>query len=113
MHTKCTRGLFCENGRVIPKEQTSSRKFVTFRKNETFTTSMRLIKRTKYEPQHLFRHVFIFMQVRKMSELINSMKLIKMYAWEKPFRTAIQGNLDIFPSTRCFAMIVNIVHLFH
>ncbi|XP_078324316.1 ATP-binding cassette sub-family C member 5-like [Crassostrea virginica] len=29
-------------------------------------------------------------RVRKMSELINSMKLIKMYAWEKPFRTAIQ-----------------------
>lgn len=29
-------------------------------------------------------------RVRKMTELINSMKLIKMYAWEKPFKSAIQ-----------------------
>ncbi|XP_061163776.1 ATP-binding cassette sub-family C member 5-like [Saccostrea echinata] len=29
-------------------------------------------------------------RVRKMTELINSMKLIKMYAWEKPFKAAIQ-----------------------
>ena len=27
-----------------------------------------------------------------MTEILNSMKLIKMYAWEKPFLEAVKGN---------------------
>jgi len=30
-------------------------------------------------------------QVRRMGEILNSMKFIKMYAWEKPFNEAIKG----------------------
>lgn len=47
-------------------------------------------------PKHNdLRYIYSFhvWQVRKMTELINSMKLIKMYAWEKPFKSAIQGIL--------------------
>ena len=32
-------------------------------------------------------------RVRLMSELLNCVKLIKMYAWEKPFAHTIMGQL--------------------
>lgn len=32
-------------------------------------------------------------RVQKMNEILSFIKLIKVYAWEKPFSTKIEGNL--------------------
>lgn len=37
-------------------------------------------------------------RVRMMNELLNCVKLIKMYAWEKSFAASVSGMAPLFPS---------------
>ena len=41
--------------------------------------------------------MMVLFQVRRMGEVLNSMKFIKMYAWEQPFTDAIKGKQPRVP----------------
>ncbi|XP_060065902.1 ATP-binding cassette sub-family C member 5-like [Ylistrum balloti] len=53
--------------------------------------------------------VFFIIQIRKMNEVLSSMKLIKMYAWEESFKQSILGLRDTEIKPLLHSTILNLI----
>jgi len=52
---------------------------------------------------------FTEQRVKLMNEIITAIKLVKMYAWEKPFARKIQGRQQCDDEISLFILLMNFI----